>query len=491
MTAHGRGGIGRRRVVMVQVCLAAATGSMPFAASARMQPDPPPAESKRAAPTPAEVLRKVAERYRKSPWCERVNVEVRTETGAPDGGGAEGRSGAMRTSRAAFVLRVDPRVSGGTGEPNPVVVLELGPIRIRAADGTFEAVHIHNAATVFRAPVSQPPTSSALAALLPPLPLPSLDVMWNGASAESVAQPPERHQIAHYARSVVWTDAAPDPRSSGRLTLRGTCEGGSVSMTVQNDTIQSLDMKFPDSGTTIRIVLTRVAPCRDDEFRLDSTERSRVDRLADLQPRAGLLRLGAAVPELPITFAGGGGSGATPRLEELYKLPAENFPLTRASRLVLILLRGRMIGDHGSMGGGGGGANVRSAVNTDDLARALSDLQAQSLSRADAVADGLQPFNFAEVIIWDAPPAADELLRTLKGEQDVWGERLYWTTEPKATIDLFALPDESVAIVLDSGRRLAGVVPLSKGVSTEQVLDQISILLLAGGAGDSSESPSP
>lgn len=419
---------------------------------------PPAGRVEQATPSVRDVLRRVAMRYRGGPTCERVNVEVR-----PDGG---------KVSRSTLLVRLAPRVRDGKCEPS--LLLELGRLVVGVSDGVLTAVHSQNQGTYFATEVGNPIDSASLAAVLPPVPLPQLDLArWDGVSDDAAALP---DRVGVYARGISWQAVEVEARRPERLTVKGVCAGGTISAVVRGDALQSIEIRLGSPETTIGLTIAPVLPCTASQVRLEKGERARVGSLGELRPQSGLLGHGAFVPDMPLT----GVSGQQVRLRELREPPVEAIPAPLAERLALVFIR---VGSSNGEGADRMVGRVRAGVLSGELAR----LRASSYPPAgkpdgepgDAVV--VPPINYAAVLVFDAAPSPDALLAVLKREKDVWGERVLWTTEPRPTIDLFAGRGESAVAIVDGGQRLMASIPIGESMTTEQLLDQVTLGVLETG----------
>lgn len=406
--------------------------------------------------SPAEVLAKVQARYRAGPTCERVLVEVRTDSG--------------RVGRSMLVVRMDPRrekpgEAGKAGGWDPVIALELGALRVRVGDGRLVAVHERNAETCYEAAMGVPLTVEALGRELPPLPLPQLDLLTCDPAGVMPA-------LGWYARSVSWQNAAADARQPGRVTLMGVCDLGAITMTVRNDQVTGIEVRSGErgaggvgAGPGLKLSLATASPCREEDLLLSVEGRRPVTRLAELQPKAGVLRAGAAVPEMQWTTA----AGKLQPLREWFVPPAEFATVAaRAERLVVVFAR-----------------KADGGVDSGILARSLRSMQEASMLAASGREDRKvagPPMTYVQVVVFEAAPGADELLGRLKAEREKagWGDQLAWTTEPKSTVDLFATGGESAVVIVDGKQRLLSVIPITARTTTEQLVDQIGFALMEG-----------
>ncbi|MFN7022233.1 MAG: hypothetical protein ACK4WH_13025 [Phycisphaerales bacterium] len=419
--------------------------------------DVPAAEPAR--PSAGDVLRRLAARCRGGPTCERLNVEVRGEGG--------------KVMRSALLVRMSPTIREGVAHPE--LLLELGPLRVYAGGGRVSAVHAQNAGTFFTTGVAEPVTAGALGAVLPPLPVPQLDlVSWNGCSDEA-AQLPDR--MTPYARGIVWQSVEPDGRRGDTVKVSGTCEGGTIVLSVRGDLLQSVEVKLREPETVLRLAISPVMPCDAGQIKLDLAGRTPVRELSELRPRSGLLAPGARVPDMPLTLL----SGQQALIKELCAPPEEALPASDAERLVIVMVRASMVGGDGLARGVG-------RVRLPELAAELRRIRAESFSqdrrgeeRLVRATVEIPPMNFVLALVWEAAPDPDVLLTALKDEKGSWGERVVWSAESGTTIDRFAAHGESAAVVLDSGGRLVGTVPIGPGMTTEQLLDQLTLVLVERG----------
>lgn len=407
--------------------------------------------------TPAEVLARVQARYRAGPTCERVLVEVRTDSG--------------RVGRSMLVVRMDPRrekpgEAGKAGEWDPVIALELGALRVRVGDGRLVAVHERNAETCYEAAMGVPLTVEALGRELPPLPLPQLDLLTCDPAGVMPA-------LGWYARNVLWQNAAADARQPGRVTLTGTCDLGAITMTVRGDQVTGIEVRSGERGAGgvgaapgLKLSLAAASPCREEDLLLSVEGRRPVARLAELQPKAGVLRAGAAVPEMQWTTA----AGKLQPLREWFVPPAEFATVAaRAERLVVVFAR-KASGE---------------GVDSGMLARSLRSMQEASMLAASGREERRvtgPPMTYVQVVVFEAAPGADELLGRLKTEREKagWGDQLAWTIEPRSTVDLFATSGESAVVIVDGRQRLLNVIPITARTTTEQLVDQIGFALMEG-----------
>lgn len=440
---------------------AAAPGSQPSGA-------PPP--------SPDEVIAAVVDRYRSAPTCERIRVEVRSESGG--------------VSRSWAVVRMVPGAE-------PRIGLELGPLRIVADGRSLTAVHERNPSILYSAPIpgEGPISTRRLLEALPPVPIPQLDLL--------LAPDPLRPDLlTPYARSVTWTAATADARSPGRLILTGASDRGGVTLTVKSGQIQSLGIRDDSRGVTIRLQHSPILPCRAEDLDINTDGRTPVASLADLQPRSGVLRPGSPVPDMSLSTSGGG----VQRLKELLSPPSDLLPAPEVERLVLLFVR------YPTDSAGAVLPPQTGRVDLAEAARALARLRLEAFvptinpspleGRRQDQSEGplLRTFNFAQVMVLERPPAAEALLGLIQREQQAWeaaerslgtdgrrgsvtrldGDHLAWTTDARSSIELFGGPREAgaLAVVLDANQRLRSVILLTERTTTESLIDQITAALM-------------
>lgn len=433
------------RAVAVAVGLAAAMASIADA-------DPP---------APGDVVARLSSHYRAGLTCERMQIEVRSDSG--------------RTARSWAVVRLKP------GEA-PAMMLELGSLRIAVDGRELVAVHDRNPHICFKAqlPGDGPLTMARLSGLMPPVPIPQFDLI---NAPESGPIP----SLAVYARQVQWTGAETDPRSPGRVTVAGVTSDGTITMVANGDRLDSVEIREEARGTTLRLTVRPAAPCREEDLRLDVIGREVVERLSDLQPRSGVLRVGAPVPEMQLSTAG----GQVQRLKDLFQPPPQWQPAPEVERLVLVMLR-RQRGDPLALSRAG-------RVEPGVLGRELAKMHREAFSPPppsgspktggdSGILNDTGPllpiFNFAQIAVIDAasPPSAEALLAMVSRERAVWSspttEHFAWTTDARSSVELFATTGESAAIIVDQNQRLRAVIVIHDRMTTEDLLDQVTAALI-------------
>lgn len=429
-------------------------------------------------PNVVDAMRELQAFYRAGPTCERVQVELRTPAPAPATG--------TKVARSSMVVRVQPRAVGekpktveggasGNTTPTPVsftnsvsaVGLELGQLHIWASEGSLTAVHTRDPTTFFRAPISEELRSSALAEALPPVLLPEMDLAACGAGETC-------SQFWPYATGIIWQSVEPDAKQTGRRLLRGTCDGGTVALTMQGTRLRSLVIEMAQKKTTLTLVFSPFIPCEPAKAAIAIGSRLPVASMDELRPRSGTLRVGFRVPPMPITQA----AGPAWDLGALLQPPVDALAagVRPAEHAVLVMVRRPP-------------NNAAGRFKADELAPILARMRRDAFkARMPGEAEhepgaAIAKFGYAPVLAM-AAPKPDELLGILKGEAEKWGPDVLWTTEPKGTIDLFAPGADACCVVIDADYVLRAVVLVDPGQTAEMVADQIAAALFELGAAE-------
>lgn len=436
-------------------------------------------------PSAADAVRELQAFYRAGPTCERVQVELRTAAPAPAVG--------TKVTRSSMVVRVQPKkmeekpkaVEGdATPTPStpptsapPVVTsavgsigLELGQLRIWAADGSLLAVHTRDPTTFFRAPISEELRSSSLAEALPPVLMPEVDLAACAAGETCT-------EFWPYATGIVWQGVEPDAKQAGRRIVRGTCEGGTVVLTMQGTRLRTLVIDMAQKKTTLTLGFAPFIPCEPAKQAIQVGSRLPVASMDELRPRSGTLRVGFRVPPMPITQAAGPAWDIGALLQP--PLDALAAGVRPAEHAVLVLVRRPP-------------ANAGGRFRAEELAPILARMRREAFKarmpgeaerEPGAVGGAIAKFGYAPVLAM-AAPKPDELLGILKSEAEKWGPDVLWTTEPKGTIDLFAPGADACCVVIDADYVLRAVVVVDPGQTAEMVADQIAAALFELGAAE-------
>lgn len=413
------------------------------------------------------AIRDLQRTYQSAPTCERIGIEVRTPGPVP--------GTPQRVARSSFIVRVQPGENPGEVA---ALALDLGQLRIWAdtADRSLAVAHSRDASTFFQSDLAPPLTSAALARVLPPVLIPQLDL----ASSNSVST-----SLWPYATEITWNSVEQDANAPSRRTIRGTFSSGSVTITTSAARLRTLTIDLPAKSTSITLNCSPVGPCDVHKAAIDPARRTRVDSVEDLKPRAGTLRVGVRVPEMPLTRAGSGSTKWS--LGDLLAPPEEALrtnPTTPAAEHAVLVLQ-RVLPQ--------GTASALARFSTDRLAELLIPMRRASFlpkTGPEAERDPaalLARFGLAPVLVMSGPtpPAPDDILRRLREADEKWGGRtgersqveILWSTEASATIDLFAPGAEAVIVILDADSVLRAVITIDPQATTDQVADQIAAAL--------------
>ncbi len=348
--------------------------------------------------------------------------------------------------------------------------LELGQLHVWAADGSLIAVHTRDPTTYFRAPISEDLRSSALAEALPPVLMPEVDLA--GCAAGETCS-----EFWPYATGIVWQSVEPDAKQPGRRIVRGTCEGGTVALTMQGTRLRSLVIDMAQKKMMLTLGFAPLIPCEPGKQAIHVGSRLPVASMDELRPRSGTLRVGFRVPPMPITQA----AGPAWDLGALLQPPVDALAagVRPAEHAVLVMVRRPP-------------TNANGRFRPEELAPILARMRREAYKarmpgeqeREPGAAGGaIAKFGYAPVLAMLAPKP-DELLGTLKGEAEKWGPDVLWTTEPKGTIDLFAPGADACCVVIDADYVLRAVVVVDPGQTAEMVADQIAATLFELGAAE-------
>lgn len=216
--------------------------------------------------------------YRETPFSERVTVSVRIGDGP------------ARTS--VLWVQGRPALAGAAGDARPreprTVRIRAGELRIVAEGETVRVASARPDSPYFESTRDETATGGTgglarhLEDLLPPLPLPQLDLV-----ALPSGEMPRR--LTSYAREIHWS-AAPTPGAQGTRMLGGSCKDGSVGVAVDARTGRlrkvQMELMVAREGvpTPVRITLD-IAPAGGaggDIAEVVTEGRQRVSSIAEL-----------------------------------------------------------------------------------------------------------------------------------------------------------------------------------------------------------------
>lgn len=443
----------------------ALAGAALLALGAPVRAEDPPA-------TPEGLLAALHRAYALGPTCERVAIELRTP----------GPGGQARVSRSTITVRVEPLQAaappppkaGETPAPAPApaaarsVALDLGALRVWAGQGRVVAVHERDPATYYSAPLDPLVTPQALAAALPPVVLPQLELACTPADHAPLAS------LRPYAEGIRWTGVEADPKATGRRTLHGVCAGGTVEIETQASRLRAVTIDLPERHVTLTMRCTPLGLCEPARWEIGTEKRSAVESLGDLRPRTGALRVGSRLPDMPMTARDGGPWA----MADLLQPPAQQALEGQrpAEHVVLVFLR---TGPAGQFGGPGTRLDVkRLAAALQELREATFAARSPGAKAADPAGPAAQMarFGLAPVLVLSGP-APDEILTRIAEAQRVWGPDVLWTTNARSTIDLLAPGADAAVLIADADWVLRAAIPVDAGATAEGIADQVAAAL--------------
>jgi len=410
--------------------------------------------------------------YASSDVCERVGIEIVSPGPTP-------AAGARRT-RSSVMVRLAKQAAGPEGDDaGRMVVLELGQLRLVAADGLLVAAHAANPGTFARWTLAGTGegggrvTSRDLESVVPSVLVPQVDLAGAGEG-------PVR-SLGSFARGITWTGVDVDPRQPARATISGIFEHGGVRLVVVGGRLKTMVVERADQGVVITLNVSGLSPCEPRRAMIDVERRTRVEGLDDLKPKGYTLRIGVKAPEMPLSRV----SGEKWTLDEVLAPPTEAAVrgVSAAEHAVLVFVRSLRPGVETGLARFEAGklAGILGTLRDETFAAGAKDKPAE-ITTGDAPAR-LARFGLAPVLVVSGL-SADELLVRLRDAGKVWGRDVMWTTDAAASIDLFAPGGEAAVVVIDSERVVRGVVVVEASMSTEQVGEQVEALLFEVGASE-------
>lgn len=408
--------------------------------------------------------------YSANPVCERVGVQVKTP--------AEG-GGTSKSFRASYALKY--RCAVGTGLATSLT-LELGSYLLDATPTDVTLAHARNSTTYFRDAIEGAITSQTLAEVVPPVPLPQLDL----AQAQRL-NPTDGvcTEFWPYASGITWRALETDPRVPTRRTVRGEFTGGggggggSVSLLLNGSRLKLLTIERHQPRLTITLAFTPVTACEPEKRLIEVSSRTRVETLLELKPRGGGSHVGDALPAVSISPAGGGEWS----LQDLLDSPAEAVivGVPNAEHAVLVFTRE----------GPGVAAGGATKVDFDRLGAHLRSTRASAFSvkstggalAAQELADLPARFGYARVLVFNQLPDPAPMLEAIKKAGQSWGMRnVLFSASAAESMELVAPGAASAVIIVDSKKVVRAVISIEESTTTERLADQIAGALFELGA---------
>lgn len=416
-----------RRMILMLVSAAALCGSPVLA-----QPTPgaPAAAKQELTPIPVEVALADIKGAYAGVTAEEVTIKIKTPQG-PE-----------RTDR--MTVRLD---GGADGRPRRLM-LEMGTLRIAVADGHMVAVNTSAPGKCYKRDYSGPLNAEVVRAILPPLPLPELDLLGDGL--EMLRNP------TPYTPGVSWTGAtAMQSARPPTMTLTGSFPAGTVLLTAQVSSARLVHLtgviKGKDGETTLDLAFRPVEPGDPATWVVGTEGCDATGSLAELRPPAkssGPIQPGQPVPEVAFT---------KPDMTAWTLFGA----LDAGRPLALVLLRG-------------GGTPERAAGAANDARNALSLLRALRQGRplpGETEAPPPLEFSTAAAIVIElgefSPAKWEEsqrgwgtITRARTPASAIEADDLMWASSAAQTIERFVPGANAVTIVINPDRSLRGVVKL-------------------------------
>lgn len=416
------------------------------------------------------ALADAAGAYRAGPVAERITVSVRRVAGglaadlavAP---AAAGRASVIRDRaerRAEIVLRLWPPAPGGAGDG--AIALELGELHAVFSAGEVTVISERGDEVYYRAGYELPLGADDVHQLLPPLPLPQVDLALPppGSPALPVSLTP-------YAPRIVWGGAVVDDlEHPTRVILRGRTTHGAVVLTTHPETGRLIefacDLAGPDGDGVRPVLIARVEPlpAPAGPAPVIAVEgRRRVESISALAHRPSRAMAGRLVTGLSLRTATGEPWSLT---DAFAPRAGERGP----DRVALLLVRS-------AQGDGGEGdvpASVRAAVG------ALTRLAERS------ALDGAWGVRWWGALVVEGEGAAGttppEALAAAAAEVGLPAGRALWTRPADGTLDRYAPGADAAVLVIGQDRRLVGAVALDGESDPAEAAAEIERLLWPG-----------
>jgi len=371
-------------------------------------------------------------------------------------------------------VRIDP--GDGRGKRPRRVSLDLGPLRVYASQGRLTAISSLAPGRYFQCPYQGELTPATLASILPPIPLPQLEL----ASQERMTFP----NPTPYTTNVVWSGAsAQSTTRPPTMTLTGSGPSGPVTLVANLTTARLLRLSAtihgPAGDTTLELSCRVQEPGDPESWPIAIEGREPVASLSELRlapPKPkGPVQPGQAVPDM--SFSRTDLSAWT--LHAAFDVgPLPNAP---APVLALVLFRGYP-------------APERAAASMEDARTGIDALRSirretpgpelVGFSAGAAIVIELGEFSRAK---WDA--AARAWASKAPGPDPLFtADELMWASSGAQSIDRF-LPDAgAVVVVIGPDKVLRGVVALDGRARDRSGLDAEIRAILKSGPG-SAEPP--
>jgi len=377
--------------------------------------------------------------YRAGPVADRVVVAFTDDRG--------------NRATERFIVRVDATLD------SPIVALELGRLHVSATQGVLLAVHDDEATTFFEAPIADPVTPEALARVLPPLPVPQLELAFADEPSIRTAYTPE----------ITWTEARlHEAARPPVITLGGGGAHGSVAARIDATTgrLRQVEAPLGPNATTMTLDIAPVEPGDPASWIVDRGMRRPVEHLGRLTRPPRDLVPGDAAPDIRALV-----------------LPSDSWSLHDAlgapspHPIALVTFRAMPSGSHADQ-----------IARDVEMARDVVLDAFAALERADWALHGVAVVDLARIDLDRI--AALESLWSAGVEAPGLAARLPWTSDATRAINAFDAEADALLVLVAPDTRIVAIHRLD-GLS--EVPDRVALEIreqIAGvESGERSEAP--
>jgi hypothetical protein len=344
-----------------------------------------------------------------------------------------------------LVVRVDP--GDDAGRPRRLL-LELGQLRVFAEGGKLRAINSNVPSKYFEAPFDGPLTPAAIAGLLPPLPLPQLELATTPRASGFHAPTP-------YTTGITWSEAlAQATVRPHTMTLTGSGPTSTVTVAAHLASARliriSATIRGRDGETAMELACRPLEPGDPATWALPIDGREPVRSLTELRPTAakaqGQIAPGEVVPEMSFSrpdlsaWTLSSALGGAPGTEE------------SAKPLALILFR-HTAGESRLKDAIAGSSALRSIRS--GAGHTQPDPETPAFGTAAAIIIELGEFSREK---WDG--AGQEWAVAAPGDAPPPTGELLWAPSAAQTIDRFLPEAGAVIVVIGPDRVLRGTVRL-------------------------------
>jgi hypothetical protein len=378
----------------------------------------------------------------KGPLAERVRVSIRQPG---------------RGSRAdEYLLKVDPGKKADRSEA--VVWMELGELRVFAANGELVAAHTGDLTSCYAVSFASPMKAETLWKLLPPVPAPLVGFVLGDASGEAANV---SNGLTPYTPRITWTSAeAAGAPGSEVVTIVGARDAfpgekatpEETKVTLVIDAATSRPTRFTavlTDGAELRLDMTPTVPGNASAWRIKTEGRALVTSLTELRERRGDAARASVVPELSLI------DGEWNAWE--YRNAFGPAPSTRAmssTHLALIFVRE-------SAADAFGAPSADAKVAEEEMSRAVQEAAKDAGGERPRVRVQVVPVMLTmDDTSRRKVEGARKLLATMAAEANTDAAPLVWAPSAEGTIERFAPGAAAVCVVIRADNSLGGIVVL-------------------------------